>query len=194
MWTKLLVSSRAHLSTIPACFLFFLTKRSAFVWRPSLRSPAFDSRCAADSRSSLGKPVRGVALWFPPDAPPPSEQDLADTGIAAAPELIGESGWRRLKTLLDHVEALHPTMVPDPHWYLTVLGVDPVWQRQGIGEALMKPVFDHADRDNVPCYLEAPTQANARYYGRRGFDIVGETTVPGSDVHIWLMRRDPRTN
>jgi len=135
--------------------------------------------------------VRGVALWFPPDAPMPTDGDLAETGLAAIPEQIGPEAWWRFKRLLDHLDALHPRYAPEPHWYLAMLGVDPAWQRQGLGETLMQPIFAQADRDGVPCYLEAPTASNARYYARRGFRVVAETNVPDSDVHVWLMRREP---
>ena len=33
--------------------------------------------------------------------------------------------------------------------------------RQGIGEALLQPVFAAADRDGLSCYLEAPTEENS---------------------------------
>ena len=135
--------------------------------------------------------VRGVALWFPPDAPAPTAADLAETGLAGVPEQIGPMAWQRCRRLLDHLDALHPRHAPDPHWYLAMLGVDPAWQRQGIGEALLRPVFAAADRDGLCCYLEAPTAGNARYYTRRGFRAVAETDVPGSDVRVWLMRREP---
>ena len=135
--------------------------------------------------------VRGVALWFPPEAPAPTDADLVDTGIAGVPEQIGPHAWQRCKRLLDHLDALHPRYAPDPHWYLAMLGVDPASQRQGIGEALMQPVFAAADRHGLCCYLEAPTAGNARYYERRGFRVVAETDVPDSDVHVWLMRREP---
>ena len=72
-----------------------------------------------------------------------------------------------------------------------MLGVDPAWQRQGIGESLMQPVFAAADRDGLCCYLEAPTAGNALYYERRGFRVLAETDVPDSHVHVWLMRREP---
>ncbi len=135
--------------------------------------------------------VRGVALWFPPDAPPPTEDDLTETGIAAVPDQIGPDAWQRFKRLLDHLDALHPAYAPEPHWYLAMLGVDPDWQGQGIGESLMEPVFAAADRDGLCCYLEAPTEGNALYYGHRGFRTLAETDVPDSGVHVWLMRRDP---
>ncbi len=136
--------------------------------------------------------VRGVALWFPPDAPAPTAADLAETGLAGVPDQIGPDAWRRLQRLLDHLDALHPRHAPGPHWYLAMLGVDPAWQRQGIGEALMRPVFAAADRAGLCCYLEAPTAGNARYYERRGFRVLAETDVPNSDVHVWLMRREPQ--
>jgi ribosomal protein S18 acetylase RimI-like enzyme len=137
--------------------------------------------------------VRGVALWFPPDAPAPTPADTAGSGIAAVPALIGEAAWTRFARLIAHLDALHPVHAPEPHWYLGMLGVDPACQRQGLGTALMEPVFAQADREGVCCYLEAPTAANAHYYRNRGFQVVGETDVPQSDVHIWLMRRDPAT-
>ncbi len=135
--------------------------------------------------------VRGVALWFPPDAPEPSADELAEIGITRVPEQIGPTAWQRFQRLLDHLDALHPQLMPEPHWYLALLGVDPASQRQGIGEALMQAVFTQADRDGLACYLEAPTEGNAHYYERRGFRVMMETDVPESDVHVWLMRRDP---
>lgn len=147
-------------------------------------------RCGASLTTPGG--VRGVALWFPPETAAPTEADLRETGLAAVPAQIGGDAWRRFKRLLDHVDALHPRYAPEPHWYLALLGVDPPWQRQGIGEALMQPIFAAADRDGLCCYLEAPTEDNARYYARRGFRVVAETDVPASDVHLWLMRREPR--
>ncbi|MCA9876449.1 MAG: GNAT family N-acetyltransferase [Thermomicrobiales bacterium] len=135
--------------------------------------------------------VHGVALWFPPDGPAPAAADFAETGIAAVPDLLGAAAWARFARLITHLDALHPVFAPEPHWYLAVLGTDPAWQRQGIGTALMEPVFAQADRAGVCCYLEAPTAENARYYANRGFQVVGETDVPDSNVHIWLMRREP---
>lgn len=134
--------------------------------------------------------VRGVAIWFPPEAREPTAAGLAETGVTDAPGLLGNEAWARLKSMLDLLDALHLKAIPEPHWYLTALGVDPDWQRKGIGESLMLPVFASADRDGLPCFLEAPTADNARYYARRGFEVIGEIDIPNSNVHVWQMRRN----
>ncbi len=135
--------------------------------------------------------VHGAAIWFPPNAAPPTEIDLVETGIAEAPGLLGKQSWDKLKRLLDHTDELHLRTVPEPHWYLTILAVDPAWQRRGIGMSLMRPAFDAADREGVRCYLESPTAENTRYYGQRGFQTVAEIIVAGSDFTISLMIREP---
>jgi ribosomal protein S18 acetylase RimI-like enzyme len=136
--------------------------------------------------------VRGVALWFPPDAADATSDDFAVTGMADMPRFIGPEALARFNRLANRLDDLHPQLAPEPHWYLTMLGVDPGWQRQGIGEVLMQPIFQAADHDGLCCYLEAPTAENARYYSRRGFQVVAETDIPDSTVHIWHMRREPR--
>lgn len=149
----------------------------------------FAERCGIPLTTS--GTVRGAAIWFPPGATAPSAADLAETEISAAPMLLGAKAWDRLRTMLDHLDELHLAAMPEPHWYLTAIGVDPAWQRRGVGAALMQPIFEIADRDGLPCYLESPTAANTRYYLSHGFDVIGETDIPGSDVHVWQMRRNP---
>jgi ribosomal protein S18 acetylase RimI-like enzyme len=158
---------------------------------PSLARSMVRFILACGAPLATAPPVRGVALWIPPDAEPASTAHLVESGLVEVPGQIGPDAWARLQLLMTHLDACHPQFAPEPHWYLTMLGVDPAWQRQGIGEALMRPVFDQADQDGIPCYLEAPTKDNALYYQRRGFRVVGEADIPTSDVHIWFMHREP---
>lgn len=92
---------------------------------PTLARAAVQYTLRCDAPLVTPDVVRGVALWFPPDAPAPTDADLAETGIAAVPAQIGPDVWQRFKRLLDHLDALHPRYAPDPHWYLAMLGVDP---------------------------------------------------------------------
>jgi ribosomal protein S18 acetylase RimI-like enzyme len=120
------------------------------------------------------------AVWLPPGA-----ED--DDQMAAA---LGEISGREAETLFgifERMEAQHPH---DPHHYLFLLGTRPPWQRRGIGSALMRPVLERCDRDAMPAYLEATSEANRGLYLRHGFEVIGEIKLPGGPS-MWPMWRDP---
>ncbi|MGH2382603.1 MAG: GNAT family N-acetyltransferase [Candidatus Limnocylindria bacterium] len=133
----------------------------------------------------------GVALWLPPGHGGPSVID----SLRMMPAIGRLSGWRRLRkvsNLTAELETRHRHHMPTPHFYLSALGVEPDRQGEGIGTALMKPVLDRCDRDQVPAYLETATARNVLLYERLGFDVVEELTLPTTDVHGWLMARAAR--
>jgi ribosomal protein S18 acetylase RimI-like enzyme len=79
---------------------------------------------------------------------------------------------RQLLAGFRSMERLHP---PHPHWYLAFAAVEPALQGQGIGDALLRPVLQQADSDDVPCYLETPFPRTQALYRRLGFEIVSES-------------------
>ena len=66
------------------------------------------------------------------------------------------------KLIDDH----HP---PGSYWYLLFMGVVPARQGQGLGSALMAPVLERCDRENVRAYLDATSEPGKRLYERHGF-------------------------
>jgi GNAT superfamily N-acetyltransferase len=133
----------------------------------------------------------GVALWLPPGYRGPSVLDT----LRQMPALARLAGWRRLRTVGDAVAALEERRhhhVPEPHFYLSALGVEPERQGTGTGTALLKPVLEKTDRDGTPAYLETATARNVLLYERLGFDVVEEMDLPGTDVRGWLMLRPAR--
>ena len=48
------------------------------------------------------------------------------------------------------VEAMRAAAVPEPHWYLAGIGVDPASAGNGIGGALMQPGLERSGADGVP--------------------------------------------
>jgi GNAT superfamily N-acetyltransferase len=134
----------------------------------------------------------GVALWQPPGH--------YGAGFVASLRLLPSvarlaGGYGRLREVSRAVAALEERRrqhVPMPHYYLSALGVEPDRQGEGIGTALMQPVLERADRDQRPCYLETAVARNVLLYERQRFAVVEELTLPGTDVHGWLMRRLPR--
>lgn len=105
-------------------------------------------------------------------------------------------GFKRLRDISRAIEFLEERRrhhVPEPHFYLSAIGVDPSRQGEGIGSALMRPALDLADARAVPAYLETATARNVLLYERHGFVVLEELTLPGTDVHGWLLRRPPPT-
>jgi GNAT superfamily N-acetyltransferase len=134
----------------------------------------------------------GVALWHPPG--------YAGAGFIGSLRLLPSvsrlaGGLRRLREISRAIDALEERRrhyVPMPHFYLSALGVAPERQGEGIGTALMQPVLERADREQLAAYLETATARNVLLYERQRFAVVEELTLPGTDVHGWLMRRIPR--
>jgi GNAT superfamily N-acetyltransferase len=105
---------------------------------------------------------------------------------------LGAAAWERFSSVCDYVEALHPKEVPEPHWYLPLLGVDPRLQRQGAGSALLKVILDRADKDALPAYLWTAKSRNVPFYQRHGFEVSTEGEEPGSGIWFWTMKRPGR--
>ena len=55
-----------------------------------------------------------------------------------------------------------------PHWYLSVLGVEPSQQGRGIGSTLLRDWLGQVDGDEMPAYLETDRRENVAFYARWG--------------------------
>lgn len=79
--------------------------------------------------------------------------------------------------------------MPNPHWYLEAIGVDPEREGRGFGSALVRAGMQRADRDQTPVYLETETERNVRFYEHLGFEVVEQTSAAGLNLPLWLMVR-----
>lgn len=91
-------------------------------------------------------------------------------------------GWEKL-------ERAHPPR--PPHFYLAVLGTDPDAQGQGLGSAVLRPVLEQCDNDQVAAYLESSKERNIDFYARHGFRVLEEIRLLRGP-RMWKMWRDPR--
>ena len=89
------------------------------------------------------------------------------------------------------VEEMRVAAVPEPHWYLAGIGVDPSCRRRGIGSALLVPGIEASVRDRVPCALLTNTEENVAFYAKRGFEVIREGHTPERGPRAWMMRRKP---
>src|SRR5579859_2159578 len=65
--------------------------------------------------------------------------------------MLGRSRFARGLATFDRLQREHPE---EPHYYLSLLGVDPTRQGRGIGSKLVRAGLELADRDGLGAYLE----------------------------------------
>ncbi len=136
--------------------------------------------------------IAGNAVWLPPGETKMPMSRMIATGMLLAPFKFGMKSFGRFNKVISIFDHLHEEAVPEKHWYLMLLGVDPPRQGQGVGGALIQPILARADADRLPCYLETQKQINVPFYQRHGFAVVVESDLPDNGPHYWTMKRPAR--
>jgi len=135
--------------------------------------------------------LKGIAVWIPPEKYPLNDFRLLSLGLYALPFHLRLSRLADLLSVLFTFEKYHKQDLPQPHWYLAMLGVSPVYQRQGIGSLLLQPILKQADNEGLPCYLETSTEGGVSLYQRHGFEIVRNESLLTGELKLWTMKREP---
>jgi GNAT superfamily N-acetyltransferase len=135
--------------------------------------------------------IDGVGIWLPPEHRQYREELFEEAGFGRLPEVMGEEAFSRFMTVIEHLEELHKRDVPEPHWCVMVLGVDPLHQGKGLGRLLLRACCRLADAQQVPCYLETAQPANVGFYTSHGFRVLVEGTEPVSGLRYWTFLRAP---
>lgn len=132
--------------------------------------------------------LTSAALWAPPEHWKTSpRQDIRLAACMLHPGLIARAPLIAMGML--GIERAHPRT--EPHWYLAVLGTDPAQQGRGHGSAVLAPVLERCDSDQVGAYLESSKQRNIDFYARHGFRVTQELHLPRGP-RVWAMWRKPR--
>lgn len=125
----------------------------------------------------------GAALWLAPGIEPDGERLVGLIEEHAPAERMAD-----LMTVFEQMDGYHPK---EPHWYLPLIGVDPVRHGQGLGSALIRHALARSDREGLPAYLESSNPRNISLYERLGFERLGVIQV-GSSPTLVPMLRPPR--
>lgn len=131
--------------------------------------------------------IGAATLW----APPGRWEQQPRAQFAMLPAIIRAFRGRlgAAQALSEEMKKNHPE---EPHWYLAVIGSDPLVRGAGFGRALMQSRLERCDAEAAPAYLESSHPDNIPYYQRFGFEVTGEFRAPGGGPSLWPMWRAPR--
>jgi ribosomal protein S18 acetylase RimI-like enzyme len=133
--------------------------------------------------------IDGVAVWLPPNAKW-TRENIEASGMHQLATLIGDDAYQRYREVVGREWQARERDMTGPCWYLFLLGVEPSRQRRGLGGALMRPVLERADIEQLTCYLETENQRNVAFYLKQGFDMIVNGEEAGtSGVRFWTFCR-----
>lgn len=140
---------------------------------------------AARSAGSTSPDPEGVLVAIPSTSLPLPAPPLVQHLRASIGQ--GARSLRRWGVVFEQLEPLQPR---EPHWYLSLVGVDPPQWRKGLGSALVRRWLQDVDPQGLPSYLETDRPENLAFYTREGFEVVTELEVLGA--RVWCMTRPGR--
>jgi ribosomal protein S18 acetylase RimI-like enzyme len=141
---------------------------------------AFGGRAFEHGSAWTANDGQAVAMWLPPGVEPDGEKMLEILQKFAPEERLED-----MFVVLGQMEQFHPH---EEHWYLPIIGCDPMYLGQGLGGMLMKTALERVDADGLPAYLESSNPRNVSLYERHGFEVIGEIQHGSSPVMLPMYR------
>jgi GNAT superfamily N-acetyltransferase len=133
----------------------------------------------------------GAAVWLlPAETSVYTAEAKAKAEFLAA--AIGATGWDAYRRITHFMQPRAVAAVTESAWYLSIVGVTPSAQGQGIGRRLIE--IAEADNACVDCYLETFDRRNPAFYERLGFSAVASHAEPVTGATYTIMRRKPKTS
>lgn len=134
--------------------------------------------------------LEGVVVWLPSEKAEMTLWGMIRCGGLSLYFKVGRKVVSRVLAFFEYASKVHNRHAPFPHWYLTFMAVDPVFQGRGYASALIKPMLARIDQEHLHCYLEPQNEKNVPIYQHYGFKVVEVDTIPGTDVKNWAMLRE----
>jgi ribosomal protein S18 acetylase RimI-like enzyme len=145
---------------------------------------AFAGKSFSEGTAYLAPDGGGAALWLGPGIQPNEDELLGLVWSSMSDEV-----QRDLFPLFEQMAAFHPN---EPHWYLSMIGVEPSRQGSGVGSALLQHTLATCDADGLPAYLESTNPKNIPLYERFGFEQIGVIRSGDAPPMFPMLRRPQR--
>jgi GNAT superfamily N-acetyltransferase len=130
----------------------------------------------------------GVSVWLRPLSAERMARKKAQRS-AFLVERFGEAVLDRYGQVMAQMNANAEGLIDEGSWYLSIVGVLPEFQNQGLGTSLITPVLEQSDRAGVSTYLETFTPRNKSFYARLGYEDTGTFAEDVTGAFYSLMIR-----
>ncbi len=130
----------------------------------------------------------GAALWTLP-RPAEAEATDAQAKVDYLQTVLGPRGMDNYRQIIAFMGARASGVGLEGAWYLSILGIDPASQGQGLGARLLAPTLAAADQAGVACYLETFSARNESFYARAGFSAIASHLEPVTGAPYTIMVR-----
>ncbi len=102
---------------------------------------------------------------------------------------LGQHSYEFYQNCCQFMDSQIKNLVSEKALYLSILGVCPTMQNQGIGTRLLTPFLEEASANQEVIYLETFHSRNEVFYERLGFHKVKEVPEPHVKHNYSLMLR-----
>ncbi|TQV88094.1 GNAT family N-acetyltransferase [Aliikangiella coralliicola] len=132
----------------------------------------------------------GVSIWGKPLQPEElaTKHRLKKNFIT---QHMGSRSFEVYQNICQFMSSKSAELIADNAWYLSIIGILPEFQGQGLGPGLIESVLNKTDALGVSTYLETFTSRNKAFYFRLGYEVVGNFTEPNTEAEYWLLQRQP---
>lgn len=138
--------------------------------------------------------IEGVGVWHPHGIKDhiiskPSK-DIIRRMRRVRKEDISDPLLLKMMSIVEEIaNSVQNEYVNFPHWYLSIIGVDPIHQGMGYASKLLKTKLAEIDNQNLPCFLHSENERNIQIYEHFGFKLIKKIKVPNSNLYFYGMLR-----
>lgn len=136
--------------------------------------------------------LEGVAAWVPGHHAAMTPWRMLRSGAAGCALRVGSAVARKMGRAFAPIDRDRKQQMKDrAYTYLLIIGVAREHQGEGFGGRLLRAIIAESEQEGRPLYLETETEDNVRLYERFGFRVLKKRTLPGLELPMWEMLREP---
>ncbi len=138
--------------------------------------------------------IEGVAVWHPHGIKnqlinKPSKEIFKRMRRVRKEDISDPHVFKMMMVVEEIANSVQNEFVNFPHWYLSIIGVDPDYQGMGYASKLLKMKLVEIDKQNLPCFLHTENEKNLQIYEHFGFELIKKVKIPNVDFYLYGMLR-----